>query len=151
MLPQSESAIKMCVPFGEPAHLRKGAHGFGLKAGEAQALRQRRSYRPRDYYHRHLPVKRAVETFHSNLFCPQEPDLFTWIYDTLLDESDEYFHLANLPVYLEAQKNAGAAFTDRAAWTRMATLNVARIGKFSSDRGVIEYARDIWDIKSSAG
>jgi starch phosphorylase len=119
---------------------------LGLKAGEAQALRQHRSYRPRDYYHRHPQVKRVVETFHSNLFCPQEPDLFAWIYDTLLDENDEYFHLADLPVYLEAQKYAGAAFTDRAAWTRMAILNVARIGKFSSDRAVTEYARDIWDM-----
>jgi starch phosphorylase len=124
---------------------------FGLKADEEQAMRQRQSYRPRDYYHRHPQVKRVVETFHSNLFCPQEPDLFAWIYDALLDENDEYFHLADLPVYLEAQKYAGAAFTDRAAWTRMAILNVARIGKFSSDRAVTEYARDIWDIKSSAG
>jgi starch phosphorylase len=122
---------------------------FGLKAGEAQALRRRRSYRPRDYYHRHPQVKRVVEIFHSNLFCPQEPDLLAWIYDALLDENDEYFHLADLPVYLEAQKYAGAVFTDREAWTRMAILNVARIGKFSSDRAVTEYARDIWDIKSA--
>jgi starch phosphorylase len=124
---------------------------FGLKAGEAQTLRRQRSYRPRDYYHRHTRVKRVVETFHSNLFCPQEPDLFAWIYEALLDENDEYFHLADLPAYLEAQKYAGAAFTDREAWTRMAILNVARIGKFSSDRAVTEYAREIWDIKSSAG
>ena len=90
-----------------------------------------------------------VETFHSNLFCPQEPDLFAWIYDALLDENDEYFHLADLPAYLEAQKKAGAAFIERAGWTRMAILNVARIGKFSSDRTVTEYARDIWNIESA--
>jgi starch phosphorylase len=56
-------------------------------------------------------------------------------------------HLADLPAYLEAQDKASAAFNDRAGWTRMAILNVARIGKFSSDRTVEEYARDIWDIK----
>jgi starch phosphorylase len=119
---------------------------FGLKASEVQALRQQRSYHPWDYYHRHLRVKRVVETFHSNMFCPHEPDLFAWIYDTLLDENDEYFHLADLPAYLEAQKEAGSAFTERVDWTRRAILNVARIGRFSSDRTVKEYARDIWDI-----
>ena len=55
-------------------------------------------------------------------------------------------HLADLPAYLEAQDKASAAFTDRTGWTRMAILNVARIGKFSSDRTVEEYARDIWDL-----
>jgi starch phosphorylase len=55
-------------------------------------------------------------------------------------------HLADLLAYLEAQDKASAAFTDRTGWTRMAILNVARIGKFSSDRTVEEYARDIWDL-----
>ena len=121
---------------------------FGLRAGEVQAMREQRSYRPADYYDRDPRVKRVVDTFRSNLFCPHEPDLFACIYQTILDENDEYFHLADLPAYLEAQEKAGEAFNDRARWTRMAILNVARIGKFSSDRTVKEYARDIWDIKS---
>jgi glycogen phosphorylase len=50
--------------------------------------------------------------------------------------------------YLEAQEKAGAAFNDPAGWARMAILNIARMGKFSSDRTVAEYARDIWDLKS---
>jgi starch phosphorylase len=124
---------------------------FGLKASEVQAMREQRSYHPRDYYNRDDRVKRVVETFHSNLFCPQEPDLFTWIYNALLDENDEYFHIADLPAYLEAQKKAGAAFAERSAWTRKAILNVARMGKFSSDRTAMEYARDIWGIKSASG
>ena len=81
------------------------------------------------------------------MFCPHEPDLFAWIYRTVLDAHDEYFHLADLPAYLEAQEKAGAAFNDPEGWARMAILNIARIGKFSSDRTVGEYARDIWDIK----
>jgi starch phosphorylase len=120
---------------------------FGLKASEVQAMREQRSYHPWDYYHRDPRVKRVVETFHSNLFCPHEPDLFAWIYETLLDENDENFHLVDLPSYLEIQKKAAAAYNDRAGWTRMAILNVARIGKFSSDRTIKEYARGIWDIK----
>jgi starch phosphorylase len=65
----------------------------------------------------------------------------------VLDKGDAYLHLADLPAYLEAQQRAGAAFTDRAHWTRMAILNVARIGKFSSDRTLLQYARDIWGIE----
>jgi starch phosphorylase len=121
---------------------------FGLKASEVQAMLDERSYHPWDYYHRDPRVKRVVETFHSNLFCPQEPDLFAWIYDALLDEQDEYFHLADLPAYLKAQERAGAAFNERIGWTRMAILNLARIGRFSSDRTIREYARDIWGMAS---
>jgi starch phosphorylase len=121
---------------------------FGLKIDEVQRMREHRSYRPWDYYSRNPRVKRLVDAFRSNLFCPHEPDLFTWIYQYLLDEKDEYFHLADLAAYLETQEMAGEAFNDRTGWTRMVILNVARIGKFSSDRTVSEYAGDIWDIKS---
>ena len=120
---------------------------FGLNAREVQAMREQRSYRPRDDYDRDPRVKRVADACRSNLFCRDEPDLFAHIHQTILDGNDEYFHLADLPAYLKAQEKAGAAFNDRAAWARMAILNVARIGKFSSDRTVAEYARDIWDIK----
>jgi starch phosphorylase len=92
-------------------------------------------------------VKRVVDAFRSNLFCPREPGLFTWIYQNVLDENDEYLHLADLTAYLQAQDKVSAAFDDRSGWTRKAILNATRIGKFSSDRTVTEYARDIWDIK----
>jgi starch phosphorylase len=120
---------------------------FGLKASEVQAMREQRSYHPWDYYHRDPRVKRVVDTFHSNLFCPHEPGLFASIYDTLLDENDEDFHLADLPAYLKMQASAGTVYNDRTGWTRMAILNIARIGKFSSDRTIKEYARGIWEIK----
>jgi starch phosphorylase len=120
---------------------------FGLKVGEVEAMRGPGSYRPWDYCDREPRVKRVVEAFRSNLFCPHEPDLFAWIYHTVLDANDEYLHLADLPAYLTTQRMAGEAFKDRSSWTRKAILNAARIGKFSSDRTVAEYARDIWDIK----
>ena len=88
-----------------------------------------------------------VDAFRSNLFSPAEPDLFAWIHRLLLDENEEYFHLADLPSYLDAQEQVGRVFQDTATWTRMAILNVARMGKFSSDRTVSEYARDIWRIE----
>jgi starch phosphorylase len=121
---------------------------FGLKLDEGQALREHGSYHPWDYYNSDPRVKRVVDAFRSNLFCPHEPDLFAWIYRNVLDEDDDYFHLADLPAYLDTQERAGKAFNDQTAWTSMAILYVARMGKFSSDRTVKEYARDIWDIKT---
>jgi starch phosphorylase len=90
----------------------------------------------------------VVDALRSSLFCPMDPELFRWTEGALLDESDEHVHLADLPSYLAAQDQAGAAFQDRPRWTRMAILNVARMGRFSSDRAVEEYARDIWGICS---
>jgi starch phosphorylase len=89
----------------------------------------------------------VAEALRSTVFCPYEPDLFAWIYRAILDEHDAHVHLADLPAYLEAQDKASAAFRDQSRWTRMAILNVARIGKLSSDRTVAEYARDIWDLQ----
>jgi glycogen phosphorylase len=119
---------------------------FGLTVGEVQALRAQKSYRPRDYYERDPRVKRVAEALRSSMFCPHEPDLFAWIYRAILDEHDAHVHLADLPAYLAAQDKAGVAFKDQAGWARRAILNVARIGTFSSDRTVAEYARDIWDL-----
>jgi starch phosphorylase len=87
-----------------------------------------------------------VDAFDSGLFCPQEPGLFRWITRSILDHGDVYFHLADLPAYIETQGRVGVEFGDPAAWTPKAILNVARIGRFSSDRTVGEYARDIWKI-----
>ena len=122
---------------------------FGLSAAEVKRMRQDGSYRPRDYYDRDVRVKRVADAFLSKAFCPDEPDLFGWIFRAILDPNDEHFHLADLPAYLEAHERAAEAFRDRQRWARMAILNVARIGKFSSDRTVAEYARDIWNITPS--
>jgi starch phosphorylase len=120
---------------------------FGLKAEEIQTMRSQGSYNPWDYYHRNPSAKRLMDSFNSNLFCPQEPGLFSWIHQAILDHGDEYFHMADLPSYIEAQEKAGAEFKNLAVWARKAILNVARIGKFSSDRTIREYAREIWNIE----
>jgi len=121
---------------------------FGLTAEEISRMRDEFTYNPRDYYDRLPYVKRIMDALNSNLFCPFEPGLFSWIYQAILDYGDEYFHLADLPSYLEVQEQAGREFQDSTLWARKAILNVARIGKFSSDRTVREYAREIWHIKS---
>jgi starch phosphorylase len=121
---------------------------FGSTAEEIRRMRQELSYHPRDYYQRFPSLKRVMDAFNSDLFCPHEPGLFTWIYHSILDYGDEYFHLADLPSYLEVQERVGQEFKDPATWARKAIFNVARVGKFSSDRTVREYAEEIWQIKS---
>jgi glycogen phosphorylase len=122
---------------------------FGLTPDEVRWMRDEFSYHPRDYYHRFPAIKRVMDALNSNLFCPFEPGLFTWIYQTIMDYGDEFFHLADLPSYLEVQEQVGREFNDTPTWATKAILNVARIGKFSSDRTVREYARDIWHIEST--
>ena len=82
---------------------------FGLKAAEVRAMREQKSYRPWEYYARHPRVKRVVDSFSSNLFCPHEPDLFAWILASVLDANDAHFHLADFTPYIDAQEKAGDA------------------------------------------
>jgi glycogen phosphorylase len=119
---------------------------FGLKAEEIGDLRRRGAYHPWEHYQRSPRVRRVMDAFRSRLFCVDEPGLFHWIYQSLVEGRDHYFHLADLESYLDAQEQAARTFGDRSQWDRMAILNVARIGKFSSDRTIAEYARDIWGI-----
>ncbi len=122
----------------------------GLKVPEIRAMREQKSYRPWEYYALNSHVKRVIDSFSSNLFCPHEQDLFAWISASVLDANDEHFHLADFTPYVEAQEKAGNTFRDRGRWVRMAISNVAAMGKFSSDRTVAEYAREIWGVKGSA-
>jgi starch phosphorylase len=119
---------------------------FGLTADRLQALRAGGSYRPRDLYERDSRVQRIVDALDSNLFSPREPGLFHWIIESLLDRGDPYFHLADLPAYLDVQHRVDDAFRQPSTWDTKAVLTVARSGTFSSDRTIAEYARDIWGI-----
>jgi starch phosphorylase len=87
-----------------------------------------------------------MDALASDRFSPQEPGLFRWIYDEILHRGDRYFHLADLPSYIEINQSVDADYLTQEVWSRKAALNVARIGKFSSDRTILEYARDIWHI-----
>lgn len=121
---------------------------FGLQAQDIQVMRSQGFYQPREYYARHPALKRVMDALYSNLFCHEELDLFRWIYHALVEQGDEYFHLADLPSYIDAQERVGAEFTNPSGWAQKSILNVARIGKFSSDRTIREYARDIWRLDS---
>jgi starch phosphorylase len=120
---------------------------FGLKTEEIREMTANGPYDPRELCKRNPNVRRVVETFRSDLFCAREPGIFKWLYDQLSTE-DRYFHLADLPSYANAQLKVSREFCNRSSWTRKAILNVARTGKFSSDRTIREYAKEIWSLES---
>jgi starch phosphorylase len=79
-------------------------------------------------------------------FSPDARDLFHPILATLLEHGDRFYHLADFEPYLETQRRAASDFRDASEWSRRAALNVARIGYFSSDRTVREYAEETWGL-----
>lgn len=117
---------------------------FGLKVEEVAHLKRTQTYVPMDYYERHPEIRRVVDAWRQDTFCPREPGLFRWLTETLLQRGDPYFHLADFMDYLRAQAEAEKVYSQPGDWSRRAILNVARIGKFSSDRTILEYVRDIW-------
>ena len=122
---------------------------FGLTAGEV-AARQRGGYRPRDFYESNAELREALDTIGSGLFSNGDRALFRPLIDSLLNR-DEYFLLADYQPYLDAQQRVSDAYRDEEAWTRMSILNTARVGRFSSDRSIREYCRDIWQITVPPG
>lgn len=121
---------------------------FGLRTEEIQAMRSTGSYNPWDYYGKNTYIKRVMDAIGSDMFCPEEPGLFRPIYEKLLNEGDYYYHLADLESYINTQEKAAQEYKRFSIWTKKAILNVARTGKFSSDRSISEYAEEIWNIKS---
>jgi starch phosphorylase len=119
---------------------------FGLTADEIDKMRAEGSYRPSDYYHSDPRLKRVLDELASDRFCPGEHGLFRWIRDVLLDH-DDFYLLADFASYIDAQADVSRQFTEPATWNRKALLNIARVGIFSSDRTVAEYARDIWSLE----
>lgn len=118
---------------------------FGLRTEEvAQVLSD--GYRPDQYLHSSL-LRRIVDSVASGHFSRGDKELFEPIVARLLSPHDEYVHLADLQPYIDAQAAVDVAYADRISWTRKSLLNIARMGKFSSDRTIAEYARDIWKIR----
>lgn len=118
-------------------------HIFGLTADEVRA-RKEAGCRPSELYEEDPRLRRAIDAIDGHLFCPQ-PGLFHPLVRGLLDR-DEYMVLADFRAYLEAQQAIARAYVDREEWSRRAILNVARVGKFSSDRTIRQYAEEVWNV-----
>jgi starch phosphorylase len=123
---------------------------FGLTREDVSWYQESRSYNPREIYQNDATVRRVVDCLGSNRLCPDEPGLFRWIVDELLDRGDRYFHLADLSSYIEASHRAEKDYREPDVWTAKSILNVARTGFFSSDRTIAEYGGDIWNIRPAA-
>jgi starch phosphorylase len=119
---------------------------FGLRAEEVSAL-LKAGYHPEQYMAASSNIRRVVDTIAAGHFSRGDKDIFRPIVAKLLSASDEYVHLADLDPYLATQQRVDEAWLDRGEWNRKSLLNIARMGKFSSDRTINEYARDIWHIK----
>ncbi len=119
---------------------------FGKTADEVEEL-WARGYNPYEYYLADDELRSLVDWLASGSFTPEDPDLLRPLARRLLDGGDPFLVLADYEDYCRAQAEVDRAFRDRARWARMAILNTARVGKFSSDRTISEYARDIWNLK----
>jgi starch phosphorylase len=115
---------------------------FGLTAEQVSASRG--WYNPNWHYENDPPARAALDLIFNNHFSPDEPGVFEPIREALLTRGDYFMHLADLRSYTEAHQDLATLYSDHDAWTRKAILNVAHSGKFSSDRTIQEYARDIW-------
>jgi glycogen phosphorylase len=121
---------------------------FGLTADQVTDLKTK-GYNPQDYYHRDAELKRVIDLINTGLFAHGDKGLFGPLIDHLLYH-DEYLLMADYRSYVDCQEEVNRAFQDSARWTRMSIINTARIGKFSSDRSIHEYARNIWNLSSVA-
>jgi starch phosphorylase len=115
---------------------------FGLTAAEVQQ-RKAAGYDPRTFYDANPSLKEAIDALASGEFSHGDRGLFEPLVQSLLT-SDDYLLLADYQSYIDCQERVSAAYTNKDEWTRMSILNVARIGKFSSDRSIRDYCADIW-------
>ena len=118
---------------------------FGMRTADVERLRP--SYVSRNIYLADPEIRMALDMVKANVFSLLEPGLFDPILRSLLDYNDYYMLLADLRSYCEAQDRVDAAYRNSKQWNRMSLVNIARSGRFSSDRAVMEYAEKIWNIK----
>ncbi len=119
---------------------------FGMSVEEVEALRAS-GYNPWKIYHEDEELRAVVDWLGSDFFTPGEHGAFAQVHGSILHGGDPYMVLADFRSYSDCQARVDAAYRDRARWARMAILNTARMGKFSSDRTIREYANDIWHLK----
>lgn len=118
---------------------------FGLLADEVLKLKSE-GYNPKSYYESNPRIKEVIDILQTDYFCRHESGIFKPIIDSLM-EVDYYCLFADFDSYLDAQQKVSDLYADPVAWAKKSILNVARIGKFSSDRSIMDYAQKIWGIQ----
>jgi starch phosphorylase len=117
---------------------------FGMNAAQVEA--RRAAYNPWDIYNSDEEIRLALQMIERDFFSLMEPGIFRPLLDSLLTWGDRYMLLADFRDYIQAQERVDRQYKDRGGWLRQAILNVARAGRFSSDRTIREYASEIWHV-----
>jgi len=125
---------------------------FGMSSDEVIRYENEGGYNPMEIFNNNYEIRRVLMQLINGYYSPQNPELFRDIYNSLLntqssDRADTYFILKDFPSYAEAQRRIDQAYRDEAWWAKAAILNVASSGKFTSDRTIEEYVKDIWHLE----
>ena len=119
---------------------------FGLTTPQVAEIKAN-GYSPRDYYNQNPALKEVLDMIANGFFSQEEPNRYQAIVDNLLN-NDNYLLLADYAAYIDCQDEVAKVYQDQDEWSRRAILNVARMAKFSSDRTICEYAKNIWQVES---
>ena len=125
---------------------------FGLSSDEVINYEQNGGYNPMEIFNNDQEIREVLMQLINGFYSPEDPDLFRELYNSLLntqssDRADTYFILKDFRSYAEAQKRIEEKYKDEKGWARSAMLNTASSGKFSSDRTIEEYVKDIWKLE----
>ncbi len=138
--------VEMVEEMGE-----ENAFIFGMSSQEVIEHEKNRDYNPMDIFNNDQEIRKVLTQLINGFYSPDDPEMFRDIYNSLLNTectqfADTYFVLADFRSYLETQEKVEEAYRDEAGWAKKAMLNVANVGKFSSDRTIEEYAKEIWKL-----
>ena len=130
---------------------QENAFIFGMSADEVIAHEHNRDYNPMDIFNNDMDIRKILTQLVNGFYSADDPELFRDLYNSLLNTqctqyADTYFVLADFRSYADAQRRVMEAYMDEAGWAKKAILNVANVGKFSSDRTIQEYVDDIWHL-----
>ena len=120
---------------------------FGLKADEVEELYRNGSYNPWDLYHNDQEIKDILESLFTGEWTHYKTDRYRMIFDEIMNNHDQYFVLKDLFSYAKAQEKVAELYQDKMNWSKMALMNIANSGFFSSDRTIEQYATEIWHLK----
>jgi len=116
-----------------------------MEVDDVEALRAK-GYNPWDFYHKDEELRMVLDMLGSNFFTPHENNAFSLVHHSLLDGGDPFMVLADFRSYVDCHEKVDATYRKPAEWAKKAILNTARMGKFSSDRTIREYAEQIWTL-----
>jgi len=145
-------ALTLCTLYGANVQMAEEVGNenifiFGMTVDDV-TKRKAEGYHARSIYEKNSELRQAIDQIQSGFFSPENPQLFQDVVDSLLrNDGDTYMLLADYESYLQCQDRVNELYKDPYAWTKKCILNIAASGKFSSDRTIAEYAREIWNVE----